>query len=123
MDKRVIAKVQSFGFSVYMQNPEKDTWLYFTDGTHIGYLQYDRIEGYSLSTVHVPNQKTGTGFQVEQRVSDFDKTMLERCFITTPEWARDEGARRSVVKWRDIDHFRSGSPFNREYKLVDTVTL
>jgi hypothetical protein len=119
MDKAIIAKVQSLGFDVYMRN-EDDSWLLFTDGTRIGYLQADRLGGFSFSTVHKPNTTTGTGFQIDRNADGFDKSDLERCFIHAPHWALNREA-STVVKYKNIGDYISENSFNREYKLVPRV--
>lgn len=121
MNKKIIAKVQSFGFDVYMRNPERDTWLLFTDGKRIGYLQYLPMEGFTLSTVHKPNKTTGTGIQVKRHAEDFNKEDLERCFELAPGWLPRDGI-ASITKWRDIDEYRSANSFNVDYRLVPPVT-
>lgn len=117
MDKKIIAKIQSFGFDVYMRDV-KDTWLIFTDGKRIGYLQDERLGGFGLSTVHVPNTSSGTGYQIERNADGFDKEALERCFVSAPHWAREP---RSVVKYKDIGAYINANSFNREYKLMAQV--
>lgn len=116
MDKAIIKKVQSFGFDVYMRN-EGDTWLIFTDGTRIGYLQDDR-SSFSLSTVHKPNKNSGTGFQMLRHVGDFTKEDLEACFARAPHWALERDA-RPVVKYKDMAAYINENSFNREYKLIE----
>jgi len=120
MNRETIAKVQSFGFSVYMRKPT-DSYLFFTDGKNIGYLQDgDFGGGFSFSTVHKPNTTTGTGYQIGRNVDDFTEADLKSCFVTAPEWAwpRD---RPSVVKYRDIGEFIDRDSFNRELKLIEPV--
>ena len=116
MDAKIIAKVQRFGFDVYMRNPD-DTWLYFTDGKSIGYLEDGRL-GFNLSTVHKPNKQAGTGFQIERDAGYFDAYMLRRCFVGVPHWAplRD---RDSIKKYRDMSEYLNESAFNRGYQLID----
>lgn len=121
MDKKIIAKVQSFGFDVYMRNPEQDTWLLFTDGKHIGYLHYHPMEGFTLSSVHKPNMTTGTGILVKRAADSFDKEDLERCFAVAPGWLPRDGI-TSIVKWRDMGEYRQASSFNADYRLVPHVT-
>lgn len=123
MDKTTIARVQSFGFKVYMRDPA-DTYMLFTDesGELIGYLQQERFGvAYSISTVHIPNTQSGTGFQVARLEDAFDKEKLEQAFAHAPAWA-DNRSRSSVKKWRDIEHYRSASSFNDGYALVPPVT-
>lgn len=115
MDKTIIEKVQGYGFDVYMRNAD-DTWLLFTDGKRIGYLQCERF-GFTLCTVHKPNENTGTGFQVARHAGDFDKAALESCFASVPPWTSSED-RDSVRKWRDMDEYRAANSFNGGYQLV-----
>lgn len=116
MDKEIITKVQSFGFHVWMRK-ESDTYMIFTDGTRLGYLQVERSSGFTMSTVHIPNSTSGAGFQMQRHVGDFDREMLESCFVHAPHWAPGSDV-RSVVKWRDIEHYRASNAFNGEYQLV-----
>jgi hypothetical protein len=118
MNRDIIAKIQSFGFSVYMRK-ESDTWLLFTDGKNIGYLQ-DGPQGFGLSTVHKPNQTSGTGYQIERHEADFDKADLEICFVDAPGWA-DFRSRATVKKYRDITEYIAANSFNQEYKLVPAL--
>lgn len=116
MDQSVIDAVAAAGFEVWMRDP-KDTFMLFTDGRNIGYLEDNRLYGYSISTVHIPNKSTGTGFQIERHVSELTKDRLERAFISHPSWARGDEI-SSVKKYRDMEHYRSGNRFNAEYRLI-----
>ena len=109
-----IALIKSFGFDVYMRSP-KDSWLYFTDGKRIGYLQNDFGGGYSLSTVHKPNISTGTGFDVGRNIYDLSKEVLERAFMFAPSWSYDH---HTIVKYPDMHAFIAANQFNKEYKPV-----
>lgn len=117
MDAHVIAKVQSFGFQVYMRDLDKDSWLYFTDGTHIGYLEVSRLGGYHLATVHIPNKSSGTGYSIERDSDELTKEDLLRCFIHAPHWARSAD-RDPVVKWRNMEQFLNADSFNKGYRLI-----
>lgn len=116
---RIIERIREAGFTAYMRDRD-DTYLYFTDGTRIGYLQNNRWSGLSLTTVHVPNTTTGTGFGVAEHLSEEDLTreVLERAFAFTPAWAptRDLASRR---KWKDFAEFQRSSTFNAAYKPVE----
>lgn len=116
MNGTVIAKVKAMGFAVYMRNPG-DTWLYFTDGVRLGYLQEERYGGFSLSTVHKPNHTTGTGYNVERDAPDFDKAMLLRCFQHAPSWAHGSDP-ATVVKFASVAQWLASSAFTCEYKEV-----
>lgn len=118
IDSKLIAKVQSFGFDVYMRQPDA-TYMIFTDGTHLGYLQVGKA-GISLSTVHRTNSNIGTGFGVGERDADLTKDDLIACFITAPFWASPHH-RGQVKKWRDIEQYRASSPFHAGYELVPQV--
>jgi hypothetical protein len=119
MDHRIIAAVQGHGFDVYMRKPS-DTWLLFTDGKNLGYLQEDRLEGIALSTVHIPNQTTGTGFRIDTDAGELTREKLLECFCTAPSWASGR-ARASVKKWPSVAAFIASNGFNREYRLIPGV--
>ncbi len=118
MGHDTIAKVQGFGFSVYMRK-DSDTWLLFTDGKNIGYLE-DGPYGFNFSTVHKPNTTSGTGFQIGRNENDFSEADLKNCFVAVPSWA-DSRSRASVAKYRDIAEYINATSFNREYNLVDAM--
>lgn len=115
----VIKAIQVAGFSVYMRNPT-DTWCYFTDGKNIGYLQTDSLKGLSISTVHIPNCTSGTGYGLTEgrlRIEDISETVLRDAFILAPSWA-DQRSRASVVKWKDWETFSKANKW-ADYKLVE----
>ena len=115
MNQSLIDQIKSYGFDVYMKDP-KDTWLYFTNGTSIGYVQDDRISGISFSTVHKPNSQTGTGFRLDDGFTNVSKDELEKCF-QVPQWAsvRD----RAMTKpYENIEAFINADDFNKQYKKV-----
>jgi hypothetical protein len=115
VEQKIIDAVTSAGFDVWMRDP-KDSYMLFTEGKNIGYMQLDRSAGYTISTVHKPNTSSGTGFQVERHVSDFTRDILARAFVHCPEWYLRDA--RSVHKYRDMEDYRAASSFNAEYKLV-----
>jgi len=114
MTRDIIEKVQGFGFDVYMRKPE-DTYMIFTDGQRLGYLEAGRF-GFNLATVHKANRESGTGYQIERDVGDFDADALNRCFVTAPSWAQSSAS--SVKKYRDIAEYIAENSFNSEYALV-----
>ncbi len=122
MDKTTIAKVQSLGFNVYMRN-EKDSWLLFTsaDDKNIGYLQQERFGGVTLSTVHIPNKTTGTGYQIQHMEDDFNVDDLNTCFATAPHWAFNRD-RETVRKWRDMAAYIAANSWNGGYRKLEPVT-
>ncbi len=113
--RAAIEAVAAAGFAVYMR-AVTDTYLFFTDGTKIGYLQVGLGGGYSLSTVHIPNKSTGTGFGVADP-NVLDREALEKALIHTPHWVGRDAA-NTVRKYRDMEDMRSRDAWNAELKLV-----
>lgn len=114
----IIAAVSTAGFSVYMRN-ERDSWLYFTDGNRIGYLENSRGAGIKLVTVHIPNTTTGTGFGIADGlgVADLTRDKLSEALVTAPHWASSRDV-ASVSKWPNFEALKASSRFNGEYRLV-----
>jgi len=106
------------GFKVYQQDATKDTWFYYTDGKNIGYCQFPDRDSPMLSTVHMPNRSTGTGYQMLDRWEDITPSKMHAAMLChSPAWA-SSADRASVKKWRDWDHFHAASAHNSEYKQV-----
>lgn len=121
MAPEVITKIRSLGFQVYMRKPG-DSYLLFTDGTRIGYLQEDRGGGLSLTTVHRANQRTGTGFQAAAGVAPeaLDRPTLERAFAHGPSFPMTSDDLATIKKWRDMDAFVKADSWNAGYSLVQS---
>lgn len=115
MRQEIIDQVVAAGFDVWMRDPG-DTYLHFTDGKNIGYLEDNRLEGLKINTVHKPNHTSGTGFGIEQGLTRLDKATLSRAFVMCPDWGRHQIS--SVQKYKNMEDYRSASSFNAEYKLV-----
>jgi hypothetical protein len=93
--REVIDSLKEKGYEVY--GPEKLTsYVYFTDGTHIGYVQYNPVGGVSYSSVHMPCRECGTGFQAQD---------AQEALKLAPSWAykRDTDA---VRKYKDFATFK-----------------
>lgn len=120
MDRSIIDKIQGFGFDVYMRDPG-DTYLFYTDGKRVGYLQDDRF-GFSISTVHMPGKNVGTGFQMIRHAGSFTKEDLESGFAYAPSWASGRDL-PFVVKYKDIKDWRSRDSWNGSFKLVEKVDV
>ena len=107
LQPEVLDTIAALGFDVY-QTPYAlgKSYLYFADGARIGYLQCSDWGGLSLSTVHVPNQTTGTGFRMADtfRPEALTRAELERAFAIAPDWASNR-ERATVRKWRDVGTF------------------
>lgn len=92
--QQLIDSLKEKGFTVY--GPEKLTsYVYFTDGTRIGYAQYDNMRGVSYSTVHMPCTNCGTGFQAQD---------AQAALEFAPNWARSH-EREAVRKYKDFETF------------------
>jgi hypothetical protein len=107
-----IDAIKAAGLQAYMRNPD-DTWVYYTDGTRIAQIGFDRLTGWTLTTCHMPNTTTGCGFRLDSP-NALDAHTLESGFMTAPAWAyaRD---RQTVRKWKNWEAFRSANPFNQGY--------
>jgi hypothetical protein len=114
---KTIYAIQKAGFRVYMRSP-KDSWLYFVDDAdRIGYAQETRSGFVSISTVHVPNSETGTGFVLDD-IPSLSADNLAKAFVIAPRWATGR-QRASVKKWASWKAFKASSPFNANYKMIE----
>lgn len=116
MNTEIVDRIKSYGYEVYMLGVER-TWLFFTDGYNIGYLQYDKMCGFSLSTVHRPDNNVGTGYNIDERLNEAEltKEKLTLAFTHAPAWARDT---HKVVKYLGIQDFLKSDTYNNKYKKV-----
>jgi hypothetical protein len=95
-----------------MRNPA-DTYAYFSDGERVAYVQQESGGGFTVSTVHAPNQTTGTGFQISRHAPLTAEVLKEALHTLAPTW--DQRNFDTVVKFRDLDHFFSASSWNAGY--------
>ena len=105
-------------FSIILGEEPSDEGKFSVErGVRIGYLQDNRFRGLSIGTVHVPNASSGTGFGIQENLSEADLTAetLHKALVHAPDWARD---RSSVRKWKNFAAFKASNGFNGEYKLV-----
>lgn len=102
-----INAIAEMGFKVYMTtNPHFQTYCFYSDGARIGYLQKEDLTGgLSISTVHLANRQTGTGYRMSQ---DFPLTReaLEMGFAFAPEWALQRDL-PSIRKYKSLEDFLS----------------
>lgn len=102
-----IQAIAALGFDVY-RSPEKkwQSYLFFTDGTRIGYMEAGYFNGLRLSTVHVPNRQCGAGFSLTDDGDSVPVTResLESAFVEAPRWA-SAADRAAVRKWADWETF------------------
>lgn len=107
--------MKAAGFHVYMRD-RADSYALFADENGIGYVQFDPMEGYSVSTVHVPNRESGTGYQIARHVSTLTDRILEEAVRTVvPHWHRGDSP---PLKYAGIEDYRSRGKFEAEYREV-----
>ena len=117
ISQNTIDAIHKAGFRVYMRTPS-DSWLYFVDDAdRIGYAQETRIGFVSISTVHVPNKYTGTGFILDD-IPSLSADNLAKAFVIAPRWATGSD-RASVKKWASWEAFKASSRFNADYKMIE----
>ena len=107
------------GFDIIQYKPESE-YFHYHKGGNIGYFQYQRIGGYTISTVNVPNRNCGTGFRILEIGKDtenFEPTLkdFEKGFDFAPHWARRSDT-EGLVKFKSLEDF-----LKREIILKKTV--
>jgi hypothetical protein len=122
MSPEIIKAVLGTGLKVYMRSV-KDSYLYFTDGTRVGYLQYNPVGGLQIGTVHKPNTRTGTGFMLGNipaiNREELDKALVQFPFGFTPPLTGAE--RDATVPFANMDKFLSSSPWNKTFTEITSV--
>lgn len=102
--------IKQQGFRVFKVTNTDYHYGFYTDGIGIGYFEYHRYVGTSLSTV---NRKYGSycsGYRVYDGNEDMFRSeqltpeLLRKAFVTYPEWVKSLD-RRPCTKYRDIDQF------------------
>lgn len=102
-----VALIKSLGFRVFVSDVNAPTYCHFVKDNKIGYIQADHATGtFSLTTVHKPNQRTGTGFSVARDLTAADLTAatLRKAFVMYPDWAWCTD-RESVQKYKNVEEF------------------
>lgn len=98
----ILDTIAACGFDVFQNaDPSWRSYVFFTDGKRIGYLQAGRFGGVDIATVHIPNPRSGTGFSMGP-VEGITRENLELAFMHAPHWA-DRESRESVRKWPSIE--------------------
>ena len=115
LSAETIQAIADAGFDVY-QRQSPDTYAYFTDGQNLGYIQYGPLEGLTLSSVHVANRTSGTGYGFGE-LKALDKKALSRAFELAPSWA-DDKSRASVRKYTNLAAFLKDNAWGGGLKLV-----
>jgi hypothetical protein len=108
------------GFTIIA--PQKaSTYFYFSKDGKIGYVQANRFEGYTFSTVHKPCKECGTGFGFAD--PSYDTLTVEtatdyaNCFA--PDWARQSDW-KAVRKYESLDAFIHATPFSHVNDIILT---
>lgn len=99
------------GWHVYARKDNFE-YCYCTDGTHIAYVQWSDGRP-QVSTVHMPNEQTGTGFQFADKITPELIRLAMGC--VAPSWA-NERDRSSVRKYKNWDEFHQSNSFNSQLK-------
>ena len=107
-----VEMMRAEGWQVYAR--DKGEYCYVTDGTHIAYVQWSDGRP-QVSTVHVPNTQTGTGFQFADEITPEIIRLAMDC--VAPSWAKDRD-RQSVRKYKDWNEFHNSNSFNSELREV-----
>ena len=107
-----VEMMRAEGWQVYAR--DKGEYCYVTDGAHIAYVQWSDGRP-QVSTVHVPNTQTGTGFQFADEITPEVIRLAMDC--VAPSWAKDRD-RQSVRKYKDWNEFHNSNSFNSELREV-----
>lgn len=107
LSPEILDAIAAVGFDVYQSSdPRWQSYAFFVEGDGIGYIENDRSYGLTLSTVHIPNRVSGTGFSLRDTIGKVEITRqcLALAFMHAPGWASD-AMRRSVAKWPSVESF------------------
>ncbi len=105
MANEIVKMLKDAGLQVWMRKPE-DEYCFVTDGTRIAYVQWSDYRT-SVSTVHMPNKYTGTGFGMFDEITPEN---VRRAMVTVaPAWARDV---QSVKKYKNWASYHSADSWN-----------
>lgn len=93
--QELIDSIKAQGLQVF--GPEKlKSYVFFTDGTRIGYAQYSNFDGVKFSTVNKPCKECGTGFQADS---------IQDALSFAPAWAYNYQS-SAVRKYKDFEEFK-----------------
>ena len=117
MKNEYIEMMKAQGWKVYKRTPEgifKCEYCYCTDGTNIAYVQWSDGRP-QVSTVHLPNKQTGTGFQFADSITPASVRKAMDC--VAPSWASNKDRAR-VHKWKNWEEFHKANSFNAKLAEV-----
>jgi hypothetical protein len=103
--KDFIETLKKERFDIYIPaHTNNITYCHFVKNDNIGYVQYDRICGFSFSSIHHSNQKTGTGFNIHREIINPTVSHAYDCFVHYPAWASSSD-KKATKKYRNWDDF------------------
>lgn len=96
---RYVSFIKAAGYRVFMRRPSTDEYCYYTDGARIGYAEWTGYRGPCVSSVHVPNRTTGTGFSVADEITA--ESLRDAISCHAPDWAtaRERNSVRKYPSW------------------------
>lgn len=98
-------ELKKAGFRVFVSKDDGYTYGYaVTANEELAYFQYDGFDGWAVSTVHLPNKVSGTGYRIDY---DPQKSLADNIMIAAktfvPVWARRD--RGTVKKFAGLEAF------------------
>ena len=93
---------------VFMSVDNKNiSYLKISKNGKIGYCQLESFTGFSFTTVHKPNRRSGTGYQTDTEIINPKIENALKTFINKPCWAVNDGV--EIQKYKDIDDYMKNS--------------
>jgi hypothetical protein len=110
-----VEQIKAAGYRIFMRN-RADSYAIFGDDTGVAYVQFEPMAGYTVSTSHVPNKESGTGYQIERHVPELTPEMLRRAVKTVvPSWHRHD---KAPTKYASVDAYTERDAWTRSYSEV-----
>lgn len=94
-----------------------ETWFLFAKDNKIGYVQDNRFDGFSMSTVHKPNRECGTGFRFTEGwgiLTVENALNCANCFAA--HWASKKD-REAIVKYSNAQDYINNA-IVLKYRLI-----
>lgn len=115
MPKEMIDYIKSQGYRVFMRD-RADSYALFESAEGVGYIQFEPMAGYTLTTRHRANKASGTGYQVARHSPNITPELLrESVRTTTPRWSRRDP---KPVKFANMDEYRALGAYEAAYREV-----
>lgn len=106
--------IKSIGYRVFIRpNGHNPTYCFYTDGERIAYAQWGSINS-GVSSVHKPNQYSGTGYHVSG-IIDAD-TLKRALSCHCPGW--DQGQSGTVKKYKNMQEYLDSSLWNSSLQEI-----